>query len=244
MTDFSARLTATERAMDNPNRRPKDAATLLILDRSGKTTRVLMGKRHMGHAFMPGKFVFPGGRVDPADSRIPVASDYDDATRDQVMAKMRSPKSAARARALAVTAIRETYEEAGLFIGAKADRKPAGDDWAAFAERSLLPDLAPFRLVARAITPPRRPRRFDTRFFAISADRIVDHLPDNVGPSGELEEVQWVPLEDIADLDMPTVTTVVIDELRERLKTDPDLKQVVPISFYRWRGKGFIREVV
>ena len=34
---------------------------------------VLMGRRHARHAFMPGKFVFPGGRTDPADSRIPVA---------------------------------------------------------------------------------------------------------------------------------------------------------------------------
>jgi len=32
--------------------------------------RVLMGQRHANHKFMPNKFVFPGGRVDPADSRI------------------------------------------------------------------------------------------------------------------------------------------------------------------------------
>jgi 8-oxo-dGTP pyrophosphatase MutT (NUDIX family) len=55
-------------------KRPRDAATLILLDRDRGSVRVLMGRRHMRHAFMPGKFVFPGGRTDPADSRIPVAS--------------------------------------------------------------------------------------------------------------------------------------------------------------------------
>jgi len=43
--------------------RPRDAATLILLDRKGKDALVLMGRRHAGHAFMPGKFVFPGGRT-------------------------------------------------------------------------------------------------------------------------------------------------------------------------------------
>ena len=55
-------------------KRPRDAATLILLDRKAGDFRVLMGRRHMRHAFMPGKFVFPGGRTDPADSRIPVAA--------------------------------------------------------------------------------------------------------------------------------------------------------------------------
>ena len=52
--------------------RPRDAATLILLDRQGGDFQVLMGRRHARHAFMPGKFVFPGGRTDPADSRVPV----------------------------------------------------------------------------------------------------------------------------------------------------------------------------
>jgi 8-oxo-dGTP pyrophosphatase MutT (NUDIX family) len=43
--------------------RPRDAATLIIIERSARGARVLMGKRHAGHKFMPGKYVFPGGRV-------------------------------------------------------------------------------------------------------------------------------------------------------------------------------------
>src|SRR5690606_19416506 len=62
-------------ALGSGPKRPRDAATLILLDRKAGATRVLMGRRHMRHAFMPGKFVFPGGRTDPADSRVPVAGD-------------------------------------------------------------------------------------------------------------------------------------------------------------------------
>mgnify|MGYP000866471307 CR=1 FL=1 len=44
--------------------RPKDAATLILIDRSAETPKVLVGKRHDKVVFQPGKFVFPGGRVD------------------------------------------------------------------------------------------------------------------------------------------------------------------------------------
>ena len=48
----------------HPYRRPVDAATLILVDRSVATPKVLVGKRHDRVVFMPGKFVFPGGRVD------------------------------------------------------------------------------------------------------------------------------------------------------------------------------------
>src|SRR6202043_765844 len=53
--------------------RPRDAATLIIVERGRGKIRVLMGKRHEGHKFMPGNFVFPGGAGDPGDRRMPVA---------------------------------------------------------------------------------------------------------------------------------------------------------------------------
>ena len=54
-----------------PNQKPKDAATLIVIDRRGSAPKVLMGKRHHGHKFMPGKFVFPGGRIEPHDRKMP-----------------------------------------------------------------------------------------------------------------------------------------------------------------------------
>src|ERR1700735_2314703 len=57
----------------HPYFRPKDAATLILIDRSGPVPKVLVGKRHDKVVFMPGKFVFPGGRVDKSDNRVPGA---------------------------------------------------------------------------------------------------------------------------------------------------------------------------
>src|SRR5213082_1302342 len=80
--------------------RPKDAATLILVDRSGSTPKVLLGKRHASHKFMPGKFVFPGGRVDPADKLMPVASPLDSRAEARLMRRVSRP-SHTKPRALA-----------------------------------------------------------------------------------------------------------------------------------------------
>lgn len=244
--NLADRLTRVERRMDYPNLRPRDAATLLILDTTdGGDPKMLMGRRHDRHKFMPGKFVFPGGRVDPADSRANVAGDFDPTTRAQLLHDMKRGKSEARARGLAVAAIRETFEEAGIFVGRKqADALPAAAGLTAFAEHGVALDLGALRFIGRAITPPRRPRRFDTRFFAAFADAIADRMPDGVMPSGELEELCWIPLDEARTLDMPTITQVMIEELQARLRTDPELAPAHPVPYYYWAGRRFNRTVI
>ena len=245
-TDLLSRLNATERRMDNPNLRPKDAATLLILKKhKSNNYHVLMGRRHLKHKFMPGKFVFPGGRVDPSDSRVPVISQYNQFVLRKIMHKMKNPISVARARALAIASVRETYEEAGIFIGKKTGVNwHANASFEAFSEQGVQLDLAPIRLIARAITPPRRPRRFDTRFFAVFEDSIADSLSENIGPSDELEDLHWISLTETCQLDLPTITQVIIEELLIRLKTDPLLSPDTPVPFYYWLGKKFRCELI
>src|SRR2546422_8511893 len=104
----------------HPYFRPKDAATLILVDRSNTTPKVLVGKRHDKVVFMPGKFVFPGGRVDKADNRVPVAAPIPKALETNLLKG--SPKiSASRAKALAIAAIREACEETGLCLGRKSN---------------------------------------------------------------------------------------------------------------------------
>ena len=104
--------------------RPRDAATLILVERSERgAARVLMGKRHAGHRFMPGKFVFPGGRVEPEDRRMAAAGALDPHVEEKLNARVRRP-SPGFARALALAAIRETFEETGLAIGVAGQGAP------------------------------------------------------------------------------------------------------------------------
>src|SRR6202049_3546172 len=116
MADLAEHLTRTERDQSFANQRPKDAATIILIDRSGAEPKVLMGRRHHGHKFMPGKFVFPGGRVEAHDRYVPVAGRLDPRVESRLMQRLRRP-SRIRARVLAGAAIREAFEGTGLRVG-------------------------------------------------------------------------------------------------------------------------------
>jgi len=222
--------------------RPRDAATLILLDRHGGEVRVLIGRRHTRHAFMPGKFVFPGGRTDPADSRIPVASPLD--PREEAMLIAGSGRTShARARAIALSAIRETYEEAGLLIGEPGSFATTKSDWQGFAEHNVRPALAGLRFIARAITPPGRVRRFDTRFLSAWRSDVAVELPQG-GPTNELEELVWLPIAEAKQADVPAITKTILEELESQLANDPALPPGTPTPFYRMIGKRFSRELL
>ena len=219
----------------NPNLdyiRPKDAATLIIV-RDGK--EVLMGVRNAKHAFMPNKFVFPGGRVDRADGRVARPVDLN----PDVAEKLERGCAPFRARALAMAAVRETFEEAGLILGVpQQDRiRTASPGWKPFFETGFVPALDQMEYVARAITPPGRPRRFDARFFMVNADKLHGSIDGN----GELENLHWVPIEEAQNLDLPNVTAFMIDVVQQRLKDREHLKPGARIPFSRWTPQGFVR---
>ena len=192
--------------------RPRDAATLIIIRRDGPKPRVLMGRRHGGHDFMPDKWVFPGGRIDPSDFRAPVATEL----RPEVAAALSKSTPAKRARALALSAIRETFEEAGLMLGKPGTHRPVAGPWRLFLQHGALPDLSALDFVARAVTPPMSPKRFDARFFMAEADRLISLEPQP--DCGELDEIAWVELEEALGLDLPTVTRFVLREIPQRLE--------------------------
>ncbi|MFP1631374.1 NUDIX hydrolase [Zhengella sp. ZM62] len=223
--------------------RPRDAATLLLLDRSGSKPKVLLGKRHHKHAFMPGKFVFPGGRTDPADARIPVAGELPEPEATKLNAMTRARFTQARARAIAMSAVRETYEEAGILIGRRQDFATRAADWQGFCAHGVAPSLEGLRMVARAITPPGRVRRFDTRFFAVWRDAAALELPEG-GPTQELEELMWLDFAEAVEADIPMITRTVLEELGKRLAEDPELAPGGPAPFYRMINGQFRRDVL
>lgn len=212
--------------------RPRDAATLVLVRRDGGTPAVLMGRRAGGHTFMPDKWVFPGGRLDRADWHMAVLRDLDAAVADAAGRAPRRPTTSPRrlARALALAAVRETFEEAGLLLGQPAPpprRVPAA--WAPFVARGLLPDLGGLAYLARAITPPGRSRRFDARFFLADASGLA---AGEASSSTELEETRWFPLAEARSLDLPTVTRAVLDLVEAHVAGRP-----VPPPFWAWHRR-------
>ena len=243
MERFVKRMNEAERDLTSPYVRPKDAATLILVDRGGRVPKVLLGKRHHGHKFMPGKFVFPGGRVDPADRHMPVARPLDPSTEAHLMKRLQRP-SAEKARAFALAAIRETFEETGLLLGVPATEIPPVPEgpWTAFARAKILPDLRDLHFIGRAITPPGRVRRFDTRFFTLDASAIAQRVEGMTGPNAELVELVWLPLTAVKDLDMSAVTAVMLEELDARIADG--FHHNLPVPFYRMPRGRFMREML
>jgi 8-oxo-dGTP pyrophosphatase MutT (NUDIX family) len=240
---WAERMTKQERDQTFPDSEPRDAATLMLIDRSGVKPKVLLGRRHAGHKFMPGKFVFPGGRIEPLDRIMPAASELHPDTEKKLLERVQHPGDAF-ARAIALAAVREMAEETGLLLGAKRDDAPAapGEIWAEFAKTRVHPDLAQIHFIARAITPPRRPKRFDTRFLTADASAIADKIDGVVGPDSELVELAWVPIEEATHLDMPTITGVVLEELAARVAAG--MGHDLPVPFYFMVEKQFFRELL
>ncbi|VAV99207.1 hypothetical protein MNBD_ALPHA06-1601 [hydrothermal vent metagenome] len=212
--------------------RPKLSASLILLRNTNTEVQFLMGKRAASHRFMPGKFVFPGGRVDRADSRAPCAS----AICPKLLNTMTQQLSRPRALATAAAAIRETYEETGLKLAKPANRtSKAPLAYQAFSSNQLGLDLAALSLLARAITPPYHPKRFDTWFFTAQTDNLIDDPADLA--SGELEQLQWVTFQQAQSLDLPLITQMVLKDLQSKSQ-----QQNTPTPFYHSRHAKHIRE--
>jgi 8-oxo-dGTP pyrophosphatase MutT (NUDIX family) len=193
----------------------RDAATLILVRDARERPAVLMGQRGAGAAFMPMKFVFPGGAVDPGDAAVPLARPLDPGCRARLSAASAGPAP----EALATAAIRELWEEAGLVLGQRGGWTAAPPpDWEDFAATGHLPSAAALRFVFRAITPPGRTRRFDARFFLADAGALSGDPDDFSAASDELAHLQWVPLDEARRFDLPFITEVVLAEVAARLK--------------------------
>ncbi len=253
--DFASTLTtelwARLRTQPVTGARPRRAATLILVDRTGPAPKVLLGKRHGGHKFMPGKFVFPGGRVEPADARMSFAGDLDPVTAQKLASCLprqtptrqtptRQTQSAARAIALA--SIRETFEETGLVIGVpqegSAARAPTGA-WQEFVAHGFAPTLAPVHFIGRAITPPRNKLRFDALFLAVDASAVARRVDGFVGPDKELVELVWATIPEAFSMGLVAITRVMLAELENRIAQG--MRRELPTPFYRAGRRGWVR---
>jgi 8-oxo-dGTP pyrophosphatase MutT (NUDIX family) len=230
-------------AGSHPNTRPKDAGILIIIRRDADQPRLLMGRRSNRHAFMPNLVVFPGGRVDRADHFGPSADTLARPVLEKLLSRTDSRMSPRRARAIALAAIRETCEETGVLVARSATvgNRPKAKVWQPFLQRDLLPTLQHLRFVARAITPPRRNRRFDARFFAAFDDQIAGQI--NIAED-ELSEVQWLTFDEARATELPMITELILNSLQARLAADPDLNANPAIPFHAMRHGRFVCDMI
>lgn len=213
---------------------PADAASLILVrdgrEHGGSGPEILMGQRSRKAAFVPGSFVFPGGRLDDHDwhasPATPLGAPVD---------KMGTRGVARKAVALGMAAVRETFEETGLLLAQDGDVGDADDEsWRAMRALNKAPDLSRLTYVARAITSPYSPIRFHARFFMATATEDDGEL----GGSGELSDLQWIPLADAGDFAILDVTEFMLGEIRRRLENPADT--ATPLFAYRL-DRPFVR---
>ncbi len=224
LSDMSKNETTTERAV-----RPRDAATLVLLRQVRGKTTVLMGLRHGKHKFMPDQWVFPGGRVDRADGYAMAASEL----RPHVNRRLANTASAHRARALAMAAVRETFEETGLILGRPLENPPerAAPAWAPFYQAGFAPVLDTLEYVYRAVTPPFRPIRFNARFFLADGTNLHGKLQGD----GELLNLAWIPIPKAIELPTAPIQQIVLEALPSLLDEEGRVRRLrrVPVRIMR-----------
>jgi 8-oxo-dGTP pyrophosphatase MutT (NUDIX family) len=227
---------------------PQDAASILIYDATGDDVAILMGQRGAATQFMPNRYVFPGGRVDPGDRTVSAEGAGLEARQaEKLLLEMAPPVEAARAQGLAIAAVRETFEEAGLVFGhgRRDETAPQVDTehgvWGAFARHAAQPDLQQLVYFARAITPPGQKRRYDTRFFCAPRSAV---LAETGVTDGELSKLDWYPLPELEALNLAPITKAILGEFKHARLTGA-LEQGCPdVPFYYQSAGIFRRDIL
>lgn len=226
--------------MDRPEIR--NAASVIVLRDKGDDPKVLMGQRGAGAAFMPSKFVFPGGALDVEDGNIALSQPINETCETRLRKHIDQDISSA----LVNSAIRELWEETGLMLGepgviSTLNGAELPSDWQAFHQAGLSPSGTGLRFVFRAVTPPGRPRRFDARFFVADASCVAGDIDDFSHAGDELAHLQWIPLSEVRQFDLPFITEVVLAEVVAGLK-DPASNGRVPY-FYHEGGRSYFNRL-
>ncbi len=170
-----------------PAVRAKHAASLIVLSHRNNEPHMLMGMRGARHRFMPNRLVFPGGRVDRADLTAHFATPLSPATERA----LRKKTNAKLAHALAAAAARELREETGLTLGTP-------------------PRLDVLHYLARAVTPPGLPIRFNARFLVVDEH----HVSGELGGDGELDGLRFYGMSEALALELALPTRRVLERLK------------------------------
>ena len=195
--------------------RARHAASLIVLRQAHGEAFMLMGMRGARHRFMPNRLVFPGGRVDRADFTAAFAAPLPEATR-RALGKKTNP---ALAHALALAAARELREETGLSLGTP-------------------PRLDGLYYLARAVTPPSQPIRFNARFLIVEER----HVSGALGGDGELDNLRFYGMTEALALELARPTRLVLQQLQLWLALSPAERVAQVATPVLQRDRGWLME--
>src|ERR1700739_56149 len=195
--------------------RAKHAASLIVVRIANGEPSMLMGMRGAKHRFMPNRLVFPGGAVDRADLSAPSETPLNTQTEHL----LRTNAKARLAHGLGIAAARELHEETGLSLGSP-------------------PRLDVLHLLARAVTPPPSPIRFNARFFVVDAQHVMGTL----GGDGELEALRYYGMQEALALDLAMPTRRVLERVRLWLEMSPHERAARTHTPVMLRDKGWRME--
>ena len=176
---------------------------------------MLMGMRGAKHRFMPNRLVFPGGRVDRADLTAPIAAGLSEATERA----LRKKANDTLARALAAAAARELQEETGLSLGTP-------------------PRLDGLHYLARAVTPPGLPIRFNARFLVVEER----HVSGELGGDGELHSLRFYGMAEALALQLALPTRLVLERLQLWLAMPEADRNALSKTPALLRDRGWVME--
>lgn len=195
--------------------RARHAASLLVLRYTKGEPEVLMGMRGHKHRFMPNRLVFPGGAVDRADLTAPCATGLSAHTERL----LRKNANAHLAHGIGAAAARELLEETGLSLGTP-------------------PALGGLEFLARAVTPPANPIRFNARFLVVSAD----HVSGTLGGDGELDNLRFYGMHEAMALDLALPTRRVMERLQTWLRMSVPERLAQTHTAVLKRDRGWVME--
>jgi recombination protein RecT len=187
---------------------PRPAATIVLMRDGENGMEILLMKRSRSAGFVPGAYVFPGGRVDGSDATEEMLQRIDGLSRAGAADRLDLNDATPPAIAYYLAALREAFEETGILVAHNAQ----GDEPATAAEdesiNALRDDLMEDRIsfaetldrmgcridgevieyLAHWITPKPEPRRYDTRFFAAK----VRHGALPIVDPREMTDAVWI----------------------------------------------------
>lgn len=218
---------------DGPSPRP--AATVILLRDGGGGLEVFLVRRTKGASFMGGAYVFPGGKLDAADSDPAILARVTGPDPEAARRALDEDLDPPAALALYVAALRETFEESGVLfataparldLAAARARLATGTSFAALAlDLDLALDAVALVPFARWVTPAVEQRRFDARFFVAIAPPDIDACHDDA----ETITSTWkTPRDAIAEhtqgtIDLPPPTLRTLEELTAYARADEAL---------------------